>query len=558
LEKKFSSLFDVSNGYLDEKGMDSLIRQYPQLSHQQCKLAFEGDVPFLYVMCLLRASAGMLKLVLAANPSGILHVDRNGCSPLHIACQRRAPLKVIQMLVDACPDMLTARNTYDAIPLFLACRQPKYLNVIEYLIQANESTVSDRTKRNETPLHSACSNPRVDAETVTYLISRNPSALETADARGRLPLHLLLLEKVTVSLELLEFVIDLYPQALSRVSDFGMTPLHLACKGRAPFEVVQLLYDRYPEALSAHFAPTPLHIAMMKRCCPTVIEFLAANYKLSEFSCVGSHYFPSPDTHPEFNAAFRRGLGRNTHILSITLVDSKIGDIGMANLLNALKTNTHLRSLTLDGANSDVELRSMNIVCQALQDFVSKNTTLTYLSLKKNCLPIKWLSLLEANTTLETLDVTDCKLGPALIPVLNSILHANSTIHTLLIGGNNVGKNGILDMFDMLRFNSSILVVDFWRDAVDNDILESAVVTLQEYNSSLTKVGLSHRYQSRQCSSSLKSSLEYFRSLNQAGRSMIRNPQTTKREFVDLLSSSAHSESLLNGLLRDLPHLWSK
>jgi hypothetical protein len=239
-------------------------------------------------------------------------------------------------------------------------------------------------------------------------------------------------------------------------------------------------------------------------------------------------------------------------------VDSKIGDIDMANLLTALKRNTRLRSLTLDGAISDVEPRSMKILCQALQEFVSKNTTLTYLSLKKNCLPIKWLSLLEGNTTLETLDITDCKLGPGLIPVLNKILQANSTIRTLLIGGNNVGKNGILDVLEMLRFNSSILVVDFWRDTVDNDILESAVVTLQEYNSSLTKVGLSHRYQLRQCSSSLKSSLEYFRSLNQAGRSMIRNPQTTKREFVDLISSSAHSESLLNGLLRDLPHLWSK
>jgi len=560
LEKRFALLFDVNNGHVDEAGMEALICEYPQLAQNQYKLAFEGDVPLLYVMCLLRASAGLIKLVLDANPFSIRQLDRNGCSPLHIACQRGALLEVIRILVERFPDALMIRNTYDAIPLFLACRQANYQDVIEYLVTTNECTASDRTKRNETPLHSACSEIRVHSETVRYLIRYDPTALQAADARGRLPLHMLLLEKVSVPLDLIEWIIDLYPDALSRVSDFGMTPLHLACQNRSSFEVVRHLYDRYPEALSAPFAPTPLHIAMMKNCSPNVIEFLTANYKLREFNCVGSQYFPLRASYPETDMAFRQGLKRNKYIRAVTLVDSKLGDAVMANLLGIVNENLNIRSLSLDGITVEVEPKQTGAaIDQALKDLISKNTTLSSLSLRNNSIPIGWMDSLASSTCfLETIDITGCNFGPTLVPILQSILRENSTIHTLLIGGNNIGKNATMGIFDMLRYNRSIRTLEFWRDPIDDDVLESAVHALQECNSTLKKVGLGHWYQSRQCSPRLKSLLEYYCSLNQAGRSVARNPQTTKLEFVSLLSCSAHSAVVLNGLLRDLPHLWSQ
>jgi ankyrin repeat protein len=85
-------------------------------------------------------------------------------------------------------------------------------------------------------------------EVVQFLVERNPTALETVDRNGWLPLHYAC-RCNHVSLEVVQFLVERNPAAVGMADCSGYLPLHLACQTQASLEVVQFLVEKNPVAL---------------------------------------------------------------------------------------------------------------------------------------------------------------------------------------------------------------------------------------------------------------------------------------------------------------------
>jgi hypothetical protein len=78
------------------------------------------------------------------------------------------------------------------------------------------------------------------------------------------------------SLEVVQLVCQVWPQALSEATKFRSTPLHAATAFQASLKVIQYLHTEYPDAISitTKHGYTPLHNACEYGASPEVIQYL--------------------------------------------------------------------------------------------------------------------------------------------------------------------------------------------------------------------------------------------------------------------------------------------
>lgn len=143
-----------------------------------------------------------------SHPQEAAHLDRRGRTALHAACaKRRPPLRVIQALVEACG--------------------------------RHGETIMERDKHGRTPLVLAISS-NADYPVIEYLVSERPQAATVNDHLGQLPLHIAcgVFEQQE---KLVKLLLQAFPEAASRETFNGRTPLHAAMEARAPLAIVQQL-----------------------------------------------------------------------------------------------------------------------------------------------------------------------------------------------------------------------------------------------------------------------------------------------------------------------------
>ena len=191
------------------------------------------------------------KLELTPNYNDELH--RNS---LHIAClNERVTEGIIRCLLEYFPAAATvATDIQGYTPLHFACFNPNVtLNIIQLIIKAAPDSVRIKDKYGWTPLHALCAIRMVDKATeiqiLKLLIEKCPEAARHADTMyvpGRLPIHL---AAETKSPEFCSLLIEAYPGS-ERISCFsdGHLPLHCAC-ARNTVDVVEYLCKLYPEAI---------------------------------------------------------------------------------------------------------------------------------------------------------------------------------------------------------------------------------------------------------------------------------------------------------------------
>jgi ankyrin repeat protein len=123
------------------------------------------------------------------------------------------------------------------------------------------------------PLHYAC-RYKATLEVVQFLVKRNPTALKTANNNGWSPLHLACNSQAP--LEAVQFLVERNPTALETTNNNGWSPLHLACNSQASLEVVQFLVERNPAALETadNGGWLPLHCVCCNKVPLEVVQFL--------------------------------------------------------------------------------------------------------------------------------------------------------------------------------------------------------------------------------------------------------------------------------------------
>jgi len=225
-------------------------------------------------------------------------------------------------------------------------------------------------------------------------------------------------------------------------------------------------------------------------------------------------------------------------IKGLTKVDlsvNELGDEGMDDICQALKVNTHLKSLTM-GANG------LTSCCgKSVEELLLKNTTLTSLNLIDNKIGaegvIHMANALRINSTLQNLNLNKNYLGTSGITALANgirdnhglkylnlnplptspqpgarqglfdMMASNTTLSCLNIGINPLGEELICSVCNGASVSKTLTSLNLQRVNFDTERANEALCRMLEKNNSLTSLSLAH------CRFSDKIWPEFFRCL---------------------------------------------
>ncbi|EEC43260.1 predicted protein [Phaeodactylum tricornutum CCAP 1055/1] len=144
--------------------------------------------------------------------------------------------------------------------IHFACRNVPPLDVIDVFLSIAADTVQWPDGFGWLPIHYACASGSEEA-VIKALAEHFPESKTATDGRGRTPLHFALGDK-PASPDVIFLLSS--SGAASFPDDIGMLPLHYACAFGASEEVLYVLTDAYPEAITSRDKRqrTPLHFAL--------------------------------------------------------------------------------------------------------------------------------------------------------------------------------------------------------------------------------------------------------------------------------------------------------
>lgn len=166
---------------------------------------------------------------------------------------------------------------YNTTPLHLAARNCPP-DVIEQLLAIAPHTVRMEDSFSWLPLHYGCANG-ASIEVLQILVDAYPESRTSSDKRGRTPLHFALGNtQRPASPEVVQLLVQNGAAALCS-DENGMLPLHYACAYGISKEALAVLTEASPESIMARDTKgrTPLHFAMGnadRAASPSVVQHL--------------------------------------------------------------------------------------------------------------------------------------------------------------------------------------------------------------------------------------------------------------------------------------------
>jgi ankyrin repeat protein len=214
----------------------------------------------LTIICALGASLDTIEVVYTLFPSAAFDA----------LCEcpfSRFPLRVVKFLVEANPAVLDEVDEDDSTVLHhsvnVACVSKE---VLTYLVGMNKDHLLSQDNDGWTPLHRACACSELvtPLEILPLLIDKEKAVLRMKDIEGKTPL--LVACDSNASLDVIEFLVGLFPCALEIEDNDGRVPLHGACANQvnASLEIIRFLVDTNPAMLEIKCRKKgwlPLHVA---------------------------------------------------------------------------------------------------------------------------------------------------------------------------------------------------------------------------------------------------------------------------------------------------------
>ena len=126
------------------------------------------------------------------------------------------------------------------------------------------------------PIHDACRGENNHNELIKFLIAQYPESVNIPDANNWYPVHIYIDPGRVFCLDVLQLLLKCDEKALSTPNDMGDLPLHSAVEQNQFVDVVEAVYDAFPQALfmKNRRGDTPLDIARR----PSGNEFLGYHY----------------------------------------------------------------------------------------------------------------------------------------------------------------------------------------------------------------------------------------------------------------------------------------
>eukprot|EP00565_Helicotheca_tamesis_P008551 CAMPEP_0185728310 /NCGR_PEP_ID=MMETSP1171-20130828/3692_1 /TAXON_ID=374046 /ORGANISM="Helicotheca tamensis, Strain CCMP826" /LENGTH=363 /DNA_ID=CAMNT_0028397001 /DNA_START=39 /DNA_END=1130 /DNA_ORIENTATION=+ len=148
-------------------------------------------------------------------------------------------------------------------PLHQSVRLGVSLDVVEAIYNSYPQAVTIKEpKTGNTALHLAC-NKQFSPEVLRFLLEKWPQAVSEKDHRGVTPLHIAC--ALLVDVDVVSLLLDAWPDAIKEYCN-GKTPLVLAlnaARTESSYDLVQILLERWPSAAKVkdRRGSTPLHLA---------------------------------------------------------------------------------------------------------------------------------------------------------------------------------------------------------------------------------------------------------------------------------------------------------
>jgi len=144
-------------------------------------------------------------------------------------------------------DMIRTQDENRALPLHLACRSNAPMQVLCFLVGQDTSTLHMMDSAGSLPIHDACRGG-ASLEKIQFIVGKGGVGLLCArDNQCALPVHILC--QSMPSVDVVKYMVKLYPISVSEKTSFGALPLMLACECSASESVLQILLTAHPEAL---------------------------------------------------------------------------------------------------------------------------------------------------------------------------------------------------------------------------------------------------------------------------------------------------------------------
>jgi len=196
--------------------------------------------------------------------------------------------------------------------LHLACLsdcETSRVETIRLLLELNPEAAKARDKEGYIPLHHAAYMEEMPVEAILILLDTYPEgASVVVSSLGELPIHMAAVRWKYMTVEIMQRIVELYPEGIRAQDNAGQLPLHYACR-LARVEVIQYLGTLYPKGASVrdNKGHLPLHLANEHRTHPlAVMQFLL------ELHSDGVHAVDSAGMLPlHHTCGYQESLGSN-------------------------------------------------------------------------------------------------------------------------------------------------------------------------------------------------------------------------------------------------------
>eukprot|EP00956_Cyclotella_meneghiniana_P030443 scaffold76682_cov82-Cyclotella_meneghiniana.AAC.3 len=183
--------------------------------------------------------------------------------PLHnyvdgITGRQNIDIEIVKDMVEKYPDaLLLIGENIPSTPLHILLEHKNVgamFDIVEYLVESEPMSLRRKDVRLEQlPLHNACKNRNITKEIIQYLVNKWPEALQERNDTGCNPLLLLCensKENSKIGVEILQVILDEYPDGALQSCSYGLLPIHYAASNdNMSVEFIENLINANPESI---------------------------------------------------------------------------------------------------------------------------------------------------------------------------------------------------------------------------------------------------------------------------------------------------------------------
>lgn len=227
----------------------------------------------LHVAAMVNAPPPLLEKILqVVDVSFCMQKDANGNNPLHKLCKSGTNIEAMRLLALAYPQALHEQNAEEEKTPFDMLLDEQKFNpseialIIADIAAAWTDGMYTTNSKGENLLHRAvpyCSKRGTDVARV--ILGAAPGLLETTDDAQATPIHCAARQKGPQASELISFLAHREGDCALDLEDCrGRTPLHEACSS-GNREVIDVLVEKYPDALELEDESGMTPLALFRR-----------------------------------------------------------------------------------------------------------------------------------------------------------------------------------------------------------------------------------------------------------------------------------------------------